>query len=72
MATKPKYHVDPKEVYTLELEKLQLAFAEMQKVSADASELPRVTWRHVDHLRHMTFIVMEAVQTRESLLQITS
>jgi len=67
MATR-KYITDPKEVYTLELEKLQRCFSEVQRVGEDASDLKKVGWRQVETLRHVNFILMEAVQTGEMLI----
>ncbi len=66
------YITNPKEIYTLELEKLQRCFSEMHKVGEGVSELSRVSWRQVEHLRHINFILMEAVQAGETLLQIVS
>ena len=34
------------------------------------SEVSKVGWRHVEHLRHVNFILLEAVQTGEMLLQL--
>ena len=69
---KRKYTTDPKEVYELELQKLQLCFSEIQKVGEGASELSRVNWRQVEHLRQVNFMLLAAVQTGEALLNITS
>jgi len=65
-----KYTTDPKEVYTLELQKLQRCFSEIQKVGEEVSELTHVNWRQVEHLRQVNFILLEAVQTGQALLQI--
>jgi len=67
---KQKYTTDTQEVYTLELNKLQRCFSEMQKVGEEASELTRVGWRQVEFLRHMNFILQGAIQTGETLLKI--
>ena len=64
------YTTDPKEVYTLELQKLQRCFSEIQKVGEGASELTRVSWRHVEHLRQVNFMLLSAVQTGEAMLQL--
>ena len=65
-----KYTTDPKEVYTLELQKLQRCFSEIQKVGEGASELTRVSWRQVEHLRQVNFMLLSAVQTGEAMLQL--
>jgi hypothetical protein len=65
---KQKYTTDPKEVYALELEKLQRCFSEVQRVGEEASELQTIGWRQVDCLRHVNFILMEAVQTGDMLI----
>lgn len=65
-----KYITDPKEIYTLELEKLQRCFSEIQRVGEGASELNQVGWRQVEFLRQMNFILLEAVQTGDALLKI--
>jgi len=65
-----KYTTDPKEVYSLELEKLQRCFSEIQRVGEGASELHQIGWRQVEHLRQINFILLEAVQTGESLLKL--
>ena len=67
---KPKYTIDPKEVYTLELEKLQHSFSEIQRVGEEVSELPKVGWRQVEHLRQMNFMILQVVQTGEALLKL--
>jgi hypothetical protein len=67
-----RYITDPKEIYTLELEKLQCCFSELQSVGEGISELPKLGWRQVEHLRHLNFIVQEAIMTGENLLKIGS
>jgi len=67
-----KYTTDPKEIYTLELNKLQRCFSELQRVGEEASELSKVGWRQVQYLRHVNFILQEATQTGEMLLKIPS
>jgi|GEM_PF-5676419 hypothetical protein len=66
-----KYITSPKEIYTLELEKLQRCFSELQHVGEEASELPKIGWKQVEYLRHVNFILQEATQTGEMLLKIT-
>lgn len=70
--SKKQYTTDPKEVYSLELEKLQRSFSQLHQVGEELSEVSRVSWRHVEHLRHVNFILAEAVQTGEGLLQLPS
>jgi hypothetical protein len=67
---KTKYITDPKEIYTLELEKLQRCFSELTKVGEGVSELSRVSWKQVECLRQMNFIIEEATMTGNVLLQI--
>jgi hypothetical protein len=67
---KKQYTTDPKEIYSLELQKLQRSFSELHQVGEELSEVSRVGWRHVEHLRHVNFILKEAVQTGEALLKI--
>jgi hypothetical protein len=62
------YQTDPKEIYTLELNKLQRCFSELQKVGEGASEISKVGWRQVEYLRHVNFIIQEAIMTGEILL----
>jgi hypothetical protein len=64
-----KYITDPKGIYALELEKLQRCFSEVQRVGEEASDLPKIGWRQVETLRHVNFILMEAVQTGEMLIK---
>jgi hypothetical protein len=65
-----KYTTDPKEVYTLELKKLQRCFLDIQTMGEGASEMARIKWRHVELLRHMNFILQEAVMVGEVLLEV--
>lgn len=65
-----KYITDPKEIYTLELNKLQRCFSELQRLGEEASELSKINWRQVEYLRHVNFILQEATQTGEMLLKI--
>lgn len=69
---KIKYTTDPKEVYELELKKLQLCFSEIQRVGEGASEPAKINWRMVEYLRHMNFILLEAVQVGELIVQVDS
>ena len=64
------YKTNPKEVYTLELYKLQRCFSELTKVGEGVSELPRVGWKQVEYLRHLNFILQEATMIGETLLEI--
>jgi hypothetical protein len=65
-----KYITDPKEIYELELSKLQFCFSEIYKVGEEASELTKVSWRHVEILRHMNFILEEARMTGNVLIDL--
>lgn len=65
-----KYITDPKEVYKLELSKLQFCFAEVQKVGEEASEMAKINWRQVELLRHLNFILEEAIMTGRVLIEI--
>ena len=64
------YTTNPQEIYTLELQKLQRCFSQMEQVGEEVSQLDRVSWRHVEHLRHVNFILEEARQASESLLNL--
>jgi len=64
------YTTNPHEIYTLELQKLQRSFSDMQKFGEEASELTKVGWRHVEFLRHVNFILSEAAQAGEAMLKI--
>lgn len=65
-----KYITNPKEVYALELKKLQRSFSEMHRVGEEVSDLSKVGWRQVEYLRHMNFMMLTAVQVGESLLRL--
>jgi hypothetical protein len=65
-----KYTTDPKEIYTLELLKLQRCFLDIQTVGEGMSEVARIKWRHVELLRQMNFILQEAAMVGEVLLKI--
>jgi hypothetical protein len=64
-----KYTTDPKEVYTLELNKLQLCFSEVTRIGEEASELSRVGWRQVEILRQMNFMLEGAMQVGEMIIR---
>lgn len=66
------YSTDPKEAYALELNKLQRCFLDLQHVGAEASDLPQISWRQVQYLQHLNFILQEATQTGEMLLKLPS
>lgn len=65
------YNTNPQEVYKLELSKLQFCFYEVQKVGEDASELEKINWRQVELLRHLNFILEEAIMTGRVLIENT-
>ena len=62
-----KYTTDPKDIYTLELLKLQRSFEGLRQISADASQMQGVDWRQVERLKHVNFLVMEALHTGSEL-----
>lgn len=64
-----KYITDPKEVYTLELNKLQRCFSEISKLGEEVSELSRIEWRQVEVLRHMNFMLETAVQVGKMIVE---
>lgn len=68
--SKRKYITDPKEIYALELKKLQRSFSEIYRVGEEVSDPPKVGWRQVEYLRHMNFMMLTAVQVGESLLHL--
>ncbi len=63
-----QYISDPKEIYVLELNKLQHSFSDIHRIGEHASEFQKVEWRHVQYLRHINWILQEAVQTGEVLI----
>jgi hypothetical protein len=65
-----KYTTDPKEIYTLELIKLQRCFSDIQTMGEGVSEMARIKWRHVELLRQMNFILQEAAMVGEVLLKL--
>ncbi len=65
-----KYITDPKEVYALELERLQRCFSEIQRVGEEVSDPTKVGWRQVEYLRHMNFMLITAVQVGDDLLRL--
>jgi hypothetical protein len=65
-----KYITDPKEIFTLELNKLQRCFSRVQEVGEDVSEMPQVGWRHVEHLRQFNFLLEEALMVGDALIKI--
>ena len=67
-----KYTTDPKEIYRLELDKLQSVFSELTRMGEEVSEISKVGWRHVEYLQHVNFILREATMTGDALLKIGS
>lgn len=65
-----RYITDPKEVYALELERLQRCFSEIQRVGEEVSDPTKVGWRQVEYLRHMNFMLITAVQVGDDLLRL--
>jgi len=64
-----KYTTDPKEVYTLELNKLQLYFSEINRIGEEVSDPKRVGWRQVEYLRHMNFMLDAAAQVGKKIIE---
>ena len=62
------YQTDPKEIYTLELNKLQRCFSQIQQVGENVSDLPKIGWRQVEHIKQMNFILMEALQVGKIII----
>lgn len=62
-----QYITDPKEVYALELKKLQRCFSEIQQAGEEMSDQNKVEWRQVHYLRHFNFMLQEAIQVAEIL-----
>jgi hypothetical protein len=62
-----KYITDPKEVYTLELNKLQRCFSEVSRLGEEVSELSKIGWRQVEYLRHLNWTLQEAIQVAQVL-----
>jgi hypothetical protein len=62
-----KYTTDPKEIYTLELEKLQRCFNELMQVGEAVSAPPKIGWRQVEWVRQFQFLLQEAIQVGEVL-----
>lgn len=65
--TATKYITDPKEIYTLELNRLQRCFSEISRLGEDASDLKSIGWRQVEYLRHLNWTLEEARQVAEIL-----
>ena len=63
------YTTDPKEVYTLELNRLQRCFSDIAAVGEGISELKPVGWRQVWYLRQLIFLLLQAQQIGEQLLR---
>ena len=64
-----RYITEPKEVYTLELNRLQRCFSEVTRIGEEASELSQVGWRQVEFLRHMNFMMETAAQVGKMLIE---
>ncbi len=62
-----KYTTDPKEVYTLELNKLQRCFSQISRLGEEASDLKSIGWRQVEYLRQLNWTLQEAAQVAEFL-----
>jgi hypothetical protein len=62
-----QYRTDPKEIYTLELDKLQRCFNELMQVGEAVSMPPRMGWKQVEWLRQFQFMIQEAIQVGKVL-----
>ncbi|MBI5964918.1 MAG: hypothetical protein HY863_15675 [Chloroflexi bacterium] len=67
-----QYNTNPKEVYALELEKLQFCFSKMHEMGENISEVNRVAWKQIEHLRQFNFLLEEALMVGDALLKIGS
>jgi hypothetical protein len=65
-----KYITDPKEVYMLELNKLQHCFSKVQETAEGISEVERVAWKQVENLRQFNFLLEEALMVGDALLKV--
>lgn len=64
-----KYITDPKELYTLELNKLQRCFSEINRIGEEVSDPKSVGWRQVEFLRHMNFMLETAAQVGKMIVE---
>lgn len=64
-----RYITDPKEVYSLELKKLQRCFSDIQLAGEGISEV-KAGWRQVEYLRQLNFLLEQARQVGQMLVQI--
>lgn len=64
------YITNPNEVFLLELNKLQFCFSEVQKIGEEVSDMAKIQWRHVELLRHLNFILEEAIMTGKVLTEL--
>lgn len=67
-----QYITNPKEVYALELEKLQRCFSRAQEMGENVSEVANIKWRHVEHLRQFNFMLEQALMVGDALMKIPS
>jgi hypothetical protein len=67
-----QYNINPKEVYALELEKLQLCFSRVQEMAEGMSEVERAAWKQIEYLRQFNFLLEEALMVGDALLRIGS
>jgi hypothetical protein len=63
------YTTDVNEVYALELNKLQRCFSDVQKIGEEVSELSRVSWKQIEHLRQLNFMLEEALMVGDAILK---
>lgn len=65
------YKTDPREVYTLELQKLQRCFSDIQQAAHEVGDLPTVNWRQVEYIRQVNFMLLQTLQTCEALIRLS-
>jgi hypothetical protein len=68
MKKRQPYITDPKEVYALELKKLQRCFSQVQELAEGISEVERAGWRQVEHLRQFNFLLEEVTMVGRVIL----
>lgn len=67
---KQTYVTDPKEVYALELIKLQRCFLRTQKVRGHIAKVDSAAWKQIEYLRQFNFLLEQASMVGEALLSL--
>ncbi len=65
-----QYNTNPKEIYELELKKLQFCFSKVQEMGENMSEVNRATWKQIEHIRQFNFLLEEVLMVGDALLKI--